>query len=380
MAKQEVRVTRLLGNGVFFGSDSLEQSDHGTLTNPFAEDIALIREGLFDWASFSSEAVDLWQDYVPGPDILERPRPTPEELKSLEWSSLVREEHTGAHLTRHIKEAWDIWEEFQRGETTLHPYVVMAGTMGSGKTLFGNALNRARPAVCKHYPEMYEDNPDIQAFYSLLAGFTDPAIRGSSHFRKWVELLLDIQGDFQGYFAGLKFLQKAMAMGDLRRYAAIQDVDSGQDGVYFHTQDRLIHNDKLVQELGIARLENRDSYLRDTCLRTRLLPPNLQKPIMVYVWAPYEVAKARILETRGRDFENRVPPGYLKALHLNTIQWMLAMQQAGVPVIIVDAEKTDFRPWQPGRPAAVDLVWAEIEKAHQELWPQNEAYGWGGSS
>jgi hypothetical protein len=132
----------------------------------------------------------------------------------------------------------------------------------------------------------------------------------------------------------------------------VQDTPLGQDGVYPETQ----------LQLGLADQKNMADYRQDNSLRRRLLPPHVQRPILVYLWAPFEIAKERILRTRGRDFELQLPPDYLLNLHLNTFSWVVGMAQSGVSVLVVDADARDFRPGMNDRLPVVAKTWAEIDK------------------
>lgn len=193
-------------------------------------------------------------------------------------------------------------------------------------------------------------------FYRLLGIWADPACRTSKSYRRITHDLKEVQGKAQSWFAARKFIQALISLFDLPNFSVIQDTPLWQDGVYAETQ----------YELGLASEKNMVAYRKDNLLRQKLLPPYLKWPILIYVWAPFEVTRERILKSRGRDFESQLPEGYLLTLHQNTLQWMLAMKRRGVPVLVVDAGESDFRPGMSDRLPVAAKIWSEIDKISYE--------------
>lgn len=305
------------------------------------------------WEDFIRVAVYRWQDYLPEKLETVEKRPTAKELENLSWSSLVPEELKDPQkIAGWVGLAWEIWEAHLNGGGHLEPYLAVAGTMGTGKSSLVEALRGARPLGAAVFSEHWEDNSELTMFYSLLQSWADPACQQSKSFPEIVRILKEVQGRAQGYFAANKFALALMSLPLLPSVSVIQDTPLGQDNVYFETQ----------VELGLASEENTQSYRRDVLLRKKLLPPYLQRPILVFAWAPFETVRERVLTVRGRSFESKVPRNYLETLHRNTLQWAIALSQVGVPVLIVDAKASDFRPGAIDRQPLAAKIWQEIDK------------------
>lgn len=315
-------------------------------------DILSIAPKGFDWQEFVESAPGVWQECVPQSGFLEVPAPTEEELPGLVWSDLVPEKLQGPRLIEHIKTAWDVQQAFLRGEVNLHPCVATVGPMGVGKSELAEALYGYDPLSSTLYPEKWKDNSNLWLFYQQLAVLMSPEVQQSSFWEEQLAYVQRIQALVQSHFASLKFDEELRAMEELTRRRVIRDVNLGQDFVYNQNQ----------ANLGLASEEGQDKYLADNRQRQRLLPPYLRLPIIVYPHVEFEIVRERVLR-RDRAFEEKVPSGYLEGLHLNTAQWVLAMQEAGATIIAVDA-RTDFREFKPDREPTAELVWREVEKAH----------------
>lgn len=320
------------------------------------EDLERVIPG-FPWQEFINSAQDRWQEYIPN-QALPSERPSAEELASFRWSDLVPESLMDREKTViAIDRAWNVWDSFLKKHHKLGLYIAVSGTMGTGKSVFSRALEGGRPFESTHFGEAWEDNPELQMFYRLLAIWASSACRQSQRFPKIAAQLAEVQGRAQSWFAARKFLQGLKAMCSLIWENAIQDNPLGQDGVYCETQ----------VELGLSNESNIASYRQDNRLRQRFLPPPIRSPILVFLWAPFETVRKRILEVRGRDYEAQIPKGYLLALHRNTIQWMLAMVQTGVPTIVLDAGMSDFRPGMIDRSPVVQKTWDEIQRIRRGI-------------
>lgn len=305
-----------------------------------------------DWENFViGTAKTRWQDYLPQPK--EARRPTPEELSRLFWSDLVPESlKDPKELDKLVALAWDCQEAFTQQRIEPGKYIVVGGTMGTGKSELVRALAGFRPFDSIYFSEAWEDNKELPMFYRLLEIWANPACRASGSSSQIAQELKNVQGKVQGWFASRKFIQALISTPILGNFSLIQDTPLGQDGVYAETQ----------YELGLASQENIAAYRQDNQQRRRLLPPFIQRPVLVYVWAPFGVTRERILKVRGRDFESQLPKDYLLNLHLNTFSWVLAMAQSGIPVLVVDADARDFRPGMSDRRPVVAKIWQEIDK------------------
>lgn len=324
----------------------------GGILDPIRQDLEKNTPGLYWEEAIIRSAESRWRDYLPQPES-PKSRPTPEKLASLFWSHLVPESLKDPGKMAHlVSTAWDCQEAFAEGRIKPRRYIVVGGTMGSGKTELLDALANSRPFDSVYSSEAWRDNKELPMFYQLLEIWANPGCQRSESYGQITQLLRKVQGEVQGQFASRKFIQALMSMPTLANFSVIQDTPLGQDGVYAETQ----------YELGLASPDNMTAYRQDNRQRQELLPPFLQRPILVYVWAPFEVTRERILKTRGRDFESQLPKGYLLSLHQNTFQWMLAMNQAGVPVLVVDAQGNDFRPFMSDRAPVVAKIWEEIDK------------------
>lgn len=331
----------------------LEQGNYADgVLNQIRQDLERNTPGLYWEEAIIKSARSRWQDYLPRSEI-SQDRPKAEKLASFSWSHLVPESLKDPKKMAHlITLAWNFQEAFAEGRIKPGKYLVVGGTMGSGKTELLDALANSQPFDSVFSSEAWRDNKELPMFYRLLEIWASPACQRSESYGQTTQLLRKVQGEVQGQFASRKFIQVLMSMPMLASFSVIQDTPLGQDGVYAETQ----------WQLGLASQENIAAYRQDNQQRQELLPPFLQRPILVYVWAPFEVARERILKVRGRDFESQLPEGYLLALHQNTLQWMLAMNQMGVPVLVIDAGTSDFRPGMSDRLSVAAKIWEEIDK------------------
>jgi deoxyadenosine/deoxycytidine kinase len=314
----------------------------------------------FSWEAFIQEGVERWEGSVPRPLGREASRPSAEELTALSWSPLVPELLCEPEkLAGLIDRAWDAYEGYsQQDPEDQGGFGVVVGTMATGKSSLTRALAGGRPLETEYSAEEWEDNQDLAIFYALLTLCVDPHHQQNEIFPNLKGALRHVQAKAQSWFSARKFVQYLRAAEKMANgIFVIQDTPIEQDMVYQVTQSMM----------GLTTEEGQEHYQQDNDLRQRLLPPNLRAPeVLVGLWAPYETMKARIISIRGRDFEVSMPPGYLLTLYSNTIQWMMAMNQAGVPTVLVDSSAGDFTPGQITRPIIVEKIWKEIDQIRAE--------------
>lgn len=314
---------------------------------------------LFNEKEFFAESSARWQEYVPRPGRLDKLIAS-RRIKIIEeiigkWSDLVPANLSQKEaLLSLISAQWCLRDESLEGGIVFGKNLSIAGTMGTGKSGLATALEEANPLSSLCISERWEDNDDLRIFYQLLAICFDPACQKSPSLEKVRETLRQAQGKVQGWFAADEF--RRVLMSDLERFSLIDDTPLGQDGVYFETQ----------AELGLAENANVEKYRRDNTIRQLVLPPHLRGPSgLIFVWAPLDVVRQRISETRGRDFETRIPGEYIFHLQKNLIGWMLRMSAAGVPVTLVDASRVDFRPGNKERLPIAQKIWQWAEGLHR---------------
>lgn len=282
--------------------------------------------------AFSKEAPKKFQSFIPVPAEL---------LASYNVDDLIQE----GDNPEIINSAWTVWTDFLAGQE-LFPHIAVCGNIGSGKTTLAKALIGHYPKQlikkATFSPELWQQNPYIGPFYEALAHRS--------------EKLPQLQYLVQTRFAETKYRQGLKAMRILPHTAVVQDVDIGQDGVYFSTQE----------QLGLASEEYSRQYYKDNIRRRLLLPPYIRMPVLVYVWTPLEEAK-RGLGERGRRMEQQMPKWYLESMHLNFLQWALAMKQVGVPLLVVDGEKCDFREEGQDGKIVAQSIWEKVANIHPKL-------------
>ncbi|HUW21649.1 MAG TPA: deoxynucleoside kinase [Candidatus Bathyarchaeia archaeon] len=319
-------------------------------------DIETFTNSRFNWQEFVQEAGERWADYIPVGDRFRTDRPTDTELEEITWSHLVSGVYSNQQATIEvIKKAWDVQAGHETGSLSLGRHLVVIGLMGTGKTELAKALHGGNPFYSKLLLEQWEDNSSLAYFYDLLETYLDPLCAQAPDFQDLNSLLTNVQGSAQGHFAACKFIQTLNGMSDLGNgFDLVQDTNlSVTDMVFFNSQAML----------RLASQENIEAYKRDNAYRQRLTPPYLRlghdRSMMVYLWAPLSEIRARIVHTRGREIERQIPWGYLELLYLNTLQCVLAMSQAGAPVLVVDA-RADFRSFRSDRSLIVRDIWEKM--------------------
>lgn len=298
------------------------------------------------WDVFVEGAVARWEEYLPlqiGEFI--QPLDTISPILPQIISNRVR-----LPSEKTYQSAWRTWREFLRNNILLYPYLAVCGPIGNGKSNLVDCLAANRPhrspAIIQQ--ELWQQNPYLDPLYLALG-----KLEKSEPFD--YSSLGDLPLQSQQTFASLKFRQGLKAMALLRKSCVIQDVHFSQDGVYLET----------LAQLGFINPEQADRYAWTHYWRKSLLPKYIQKPILIYSWLPLAKAKERIVE-RARAMEQQMPPNYLEWLHLNTLQWALAMQQRGCPLIIVDAEKYNFSENGKDRALVSQRIWEEVYRIYPE--------------
>src|SRR3989344_3057401 len=166
-----------------------------------------------------------------------------------------------------------------------HPYIVVAGVMGSGKTTIARILGEALGAHV--FEEEFEDNAFLERFYQDMA-------RWALHC--------------QLYFFSRKIKQALLVKELLRRTPVVQDAPAGSD-VYIYA--------KTLNALG--HLHDQELSLLEDLFQ--LYEPQLPRPdLYILVRISDELLAERIRE-RARSFEQGVTQEYLRGQKASFDEW-----------------------------------------------------------
>jgi deoxyadenosine/deoxycytidine kinase len=185
----------------------------------------------------------------------------------------------------------------------MFKYIAVAGTMGSGKSSLVRFLCHRYPHIRPFY-ERNEENPYLADFYADMP-------RWAFHS--------------QVYFLTLKFRTHQQLQAC--RQTVIQDRTIYEDAEVF------AHN---LHRRGILTGRDYEAYRRlyETILEN-LNPPDL----LIYLKTDLRTVRKRIA-LRGRAFEARVDPKYLKDLNQLYRRWVDRYTLS--PVVEIDANRLDF--------------------------------------
>ncbi len=186
-----------------------------------------------------------------------------------------------------------------------YPYLAISGTMGSGKTTAARLL-------AKHLKfDLLEENFGENAF---LPGFYRDMKRWAFHS--------------QTFFLMEKITQIFTTQKSFAKKSIIQDTPIYQD-VFSYA--RALH-------VG-GNMDDNEWRLYLKIYRSFM--PYLPKPThIIYLKTSLEVVKSRI-SSRARDFEKKVPDGYLELLEMLNESWM-KKEADGMKIITVETDRLNL--------------------------------------
>lgn len=205
-----------------------------------------------------------------------------------------------------------------------HPYLAVTGTMGSGKTTAAKLLSKYLKF------DLLEENFGENAF---LPGFYQEMKRWAFHS--------------QTFFLMEKITQMFSTQKSVRKKSVIQDTPIYQD-VFSYA--RALH-------IG-GNMDDNEWRLYLKIYRSFV--PYLPRPThIIYLKTSLEVVKRRIA-SRSRDYEKKVPDGYLELLEMLNESWM-KKEADEMKIITVETDNLNLVRNQANIRDFVNLVTRGIE-------------------
>lgn len=181
-------------------------------------------------------------------------------------------------------------------------YIVLAGNIGAGKSTLVELLSEKLGFV--PYFEPVSENPFLEKFYSDM--------------KRWAF-------HSQAFFLASRAKAHRELITDCR--SVVQDRSLYEDAEVFA---RNLFNQGAMDSQEWATYQ--ELY---RTLASVLPPPDL----VIYIRASVPTLKARIAK-RGRDFEAKIPDGYLEGLNALYEEWMQTFTLA--PVLTIPGDRLDF--------------------------------------
>lgn len=181
-----------------------------------------------------------------------------------------------------------------------HPYIVIEGNIGAGKTTLCQRLTRQFD--CRLILEQFADNPFLPFFYENPERYAFP-----------VELFFMTERHKQ--------LQQDLSQQSLFQQTILADY-------YF------------VKTLLFARSNLNPEEFRLFQRLFKILNANLPKPdLLVYIHRPVDILLKNI-QHRGRSYEQNMDPDYLLRIQNAYFDYFKTLD--GIPIVIIDAGDMNF--------------------------------------
>lgn len=198
-------------------------------------------------------------------------------------------------------------------------YLVIAGTMGSGKTTAASLL--AKELKFQLLEENFGTNAFLPRFYKEM--------------NRWAF-------HSQTFFLMEKINQALETANLLKKYSVIQDTPIEQD-VFSYAKAQAI--------LGNMDEGEWNLYLK---IYRKFLPFIPKPDRIIYLNTSLEKIKQRIF-TRNRNFENKVPEGYLELLDMLNDKW-LKNETKSIQTIRINTDNLNIAGNKKDKKTFVDIV------------------------
>ena len=184
----------------------------------------------------------------------------------------------------------------------INPFIGFAGNIGSGKTTFTRFISKSQNWIPFYEP--VSDNPYLEDFYNDMP--------------RW-------SFNLQVYFLHKRF--------EMHKKMSQMKMGVVQDRTIFEDKEIFAKNLYEMKKISQRDWENYSGLF--TSMVSFLKKPDL----VIYLKASTDILLNRI-ESRSRDFEKNVDPGYIRTLNVAYDRWV--EKEKRYPVIIINTNNFDI--------------------------------------
>ena len=184
----------------------------------------------------------------------------------------------------------------------INPFIGFAGNIGSGKTTFTRFISKSQNWIPFYEP--VSDNPYLEDFYNDMP--------------RW-------SFNLQVYFLHKRF--------EMHKKMSQMKMGVVQDRTIFEDKEIFAKNLYEMKKISQRDWENYSGLFAS-------MVSFLKKPdLVIYLKASTDILLNRI-ESRSRDFEKNVDPGYIRTLNVAYDRWV--EKEKRYPVIIINTNNFDI--------------------------------------
>ena len=184
----------------------------------------------------------------------------------------------------------------------INPFIGFAGNIGSGKTTFTRFISKSQNWIPFYEP--VSDNPYLEDFYNDMP--------------RW-------SFNLQVYFLHKRF--------EMHKKMSQMKMGVVQDRTIFEDKEIFAKNLYEMKKISKRDWENYSGLFAS-------MVSFLKKPdLVIYLKASTDILLKRI-ESRNRDFEKNVDPGYIRTLNVAYDRWV--EKEKRYPVIIINTNNFDI--------------------------------------